>query len=434
MDFARGRKTISRLHFLRESQHWTLEKIHNYQLQKLNELLIQAKQNSSYYNKKLNSVKLPLKSLNNLHELPILTKKDIRNNQQEIRCSNIPTTRFVQSRTGGSTGEPMVYYWDKKGMDWNRASVYRSAEWANTALGEKTVQMSGSHFDFTQSQNIKNQIVYFLQRYKDLSVAILNDEILEDYYQQVIKFKPTSIWGYAGGLSIFAEFILDNHADTDFSFLKAIMTSSETLWPKQRKIINQAFGGNKVYDQYGSRELYIASECDFHEGYHIHSEIIVVEIVNDEGNSCKPGEVGKVILTDLTNYAFPFIRYEIGDLAIMGEPQQCKCGLWLPKLRSVEGRTADIVTFKDRKLTAPNFTLIFSDRKGVQAFQIRQKIINELEVAIVPDKDYTKEFEKYIMESIKSMVPKDTKVTLIKEKEIVPPESGKRRFIISEIS
>ena len=351
MDFVRGRKTISRLRFLRESQYWSLEKIHNYQLQKLNKLLIQAKQNSPYYNKKLNHVKLPLKSLKNLQELPILRKTDIRSNQQEIMCTNISTNRFVQSRTGGSTGEPMVYYWDKRGMDWNRASVYRSAEWANTALGEKTVQMSGSHFDYTQSQNIKNKVVFFLQRYKDLSVAILNNEILEDYYQQVIRFKPTSIWGYAGGLSIFAEFILENHADSDFSFLKAVMTSSETLWPKQREIINHAFGGDKVYDQYGSRELYIASECDFHEGYHIHSESIITEIINDEGNNCKPGEIGRVLLTDLTNYAFPFIRYEIGDVGIMEEPNQCKCGLWLPRLQSIEGRTADIVTFKPEDLS-----------------------------------------------------------------------------------
>ncbi len=226
MDFARGRKTISRLHFLRESQHWTLEKIHQWQLEKLNNLLAQAKQHSPFYRNALKSAKFPLKSLEEIQALPILTKTDIRNNQQELKCSNIPESRFVQSRTGGSTGEPMFYYWDKRGMDWNRASVYRSAEWANTTLGEKTIQMSGSHFDYTQSQSLKNQIVFFLQRYKDQSVAFLNDEILENYYQQLIQYKPTSIWGYASGLAIFAEFILKYHPTADLDFLKSIMTSS----------------------------------------------------------------------------------------------------------------------------------------------------------------------------------------------------------------
>ena len=434
LDLLRGRNTIQRLHFLRQSQHWNSGQITAWQLQKLNGLLTQAKNNSPFYQTRLANLVLPLKSLTDVTKIPILTKTDIRQNQQAIRCTNIPSARFVESRTGGSTAEPMFYFWDKQGMDWNRASVYRSAEWAQTSLGERTIQMSGSNFDNTQAKSLQNKIVYFLQRYRHFTVAYLNKEIMERYYQELLVFRPSSIWGYASGLSIFADFINEQHPATDFSFLKAIMTSSEMLWPEQRIRINQAFGGNKVFDQYGSRELYMAAECKAHKGYHVHAEVIFAEIVDVHGNACKPGVTGRVILTDLSNHAFPFIRYEIGDLGVMEEPGQCECGMWLPRIRSVEGRIADVITLKDRILTAPNFATLFSDKRGIKAYQIRQDKIDEIEVVMVPDDHYSSEFEHYVRGAIESMVAGQAIVKTTLTDEIKVPESGKRRFIVSSIS
>lgn len=433
-DILRGRKTIKRLKFLRKSQHWDLITIQKWQLSRLNELILQAKHNSDFYKDKLSHITTPLRSLQEIENLPILTKNDIRQHQNDIKCKNIEPSRFVESRTGGSTGEPMFYFWDKRGMDWNRASVYRSAEWANTYLGEKTIQMSGSHFDYTQSQNIKTKLVYFLQRYKDLPAGYLTDEIMEKYYQELVKYRPTSIWGYASAIDIMAKYIDLHHPNTDFYFLKAIMTSSEMLWPKQRKNINRVFGGNKVFDQYGSRELYIAAECSEHDGYHVHSEVILAEVVNADGKRCSDGEMGKIVLTDLTNHAFPFIRYEIGDLGIMNSEEQCNCGMFLPKIKSVQGRIADVITLKDRMLTAPNFATLFSDIRGIEAYQIRQNKVDEIEIVMVPDENYSDEFSNYVKSAVESMVGEQAIVKLKIVKSIEVPESGKRRFIVSNIS
>ncbi len=434
IDFLRGRKTIQRLHQLRKSQHWPLKKIKQWQLDKLNLLLQQAHQHSEFYRDRLSEIKLPLQSLTEISQIPLLTKEDIRSNQQQIKCKNIPPERFVESRTGGSTGEPMFYFWDKRGMDWNRASVYRSAEWANTKLGEKTIQMSGSHFDESQAQSIHNKIVYFLQRYKDFSVAYLDEEKLNKYYHELLRYRPTSIWGYASGLGIFADYIEKVHPGTDFSFLTAIMTSSEMLWPEQRECINRAFGGEKVFDQYGSRELYMAAECAEHSGYHFHAEVILAEVVDPLGQACKTGEMGKIVLTDLSNHAFPFIRYDIGDLGIMAEEGRCECGMSLPKLSSVQGRTADVITLSDRILTAPNFATLFSDFRGIQAYQIRQDKIDEIEVFLVPDENYLDEFESYVRKSIEQMVEQKARVKTHLVDKIEVPESGKRRFVVSNIS
>lgn len=432
-DRVRGRRTIERLRFLRQSQHWQPERLRQWQLERLNLLLEQARTASPFHRERLRELALPLRSLDQLDQLPILTKAQIKANFDAIKATNLGRTRYVLSRTGGSTGEPMFYFWDKAGMDWNRASVYRSAEWAGTALGERALQMSGSHFDFHQGQKLLNKVVYALQRYRDCSVAAATEQQLEQYYGLLRRFRPTAIWGYASGVDQFARHIDERRGGAEFPFLRAILTSSETLRPEQRSRINRVFGADKVFDNYGSREMYIGAECSAHAGYHLHAEVLLVEIVDAAGRTCSPGERGRVVLTDLSNHAFPFIRYEIGDLAVMGAPEVCPCGVRLPRLQSLEGRIADIVVLRDRVLTPPNFATLFSDKPGIRAYQIVQDSIDELKVIMEPDEDFSETTRDYIARSIEEMVAGQARVRIITDEPIHVPESGKRRFVVSSV-
>ncbi len=434
MDTLRGRRTIERLHFLRRSQHWTPHELAQWQLDRLNDLLAQAKANSPYYAKALAHIALPLKALSDIEQLPVLDKPIIRANFEGLQCTNLPRSRFVQNRTGGSTGEPTIYFWDKRGMDWNRGSVYRSAEWAGTALGERTAQMSGSIHDRTESQKLQNRIVYFLQRYRDFPVGTLTDEILETYFQEICAYKPTAIWGYASGANAFAEYIEREHPGADLRFLKAIITSSETLRDDQRERINRVFGSTVVHDNYGSREMYIGAECSQHDGYHLHADVLYVEVVDEHNRACKPGERGRILLTDLSNHAFPFIRYEIGDVGIMAEPKPCPCGVTLPKLAKVEGRIADLITLSDRVLTAPNLTLQFINLGGVNGFQVRQDAPNRLDLYIVPGEGYGPAVRAYALNALRLIAGPTVNVALHEVDDIAVPESGKRRFVISTVT
>ena len=434
LDFARGRRTINRLHFLRKSQYWNRLELQKWQLDRLNELLLVARNHTNFHASALAGTKLPLSNLNALADLPILTKAAIRENVEALQNRSLPRSRFIKNRTGGSTGEPMVYYWDKRGQDWNRASVYRSAEWADVALGEKTVTMSGSHFDYTQTQNLFSRFVYFLQRYRDFPVAYLDDDLLERYFQELLVFRPSSIWGYASGIHTFARFIERKHPGADFGFLRALVTSSETLRPDQRIEINRVFGDGKVYDNYGSREMYIGGECKVHEGYHVHSEVIIVEVVDQHNRACPPGVPGRVLLTDLSNHAFPFIRYEVGDMASLAPESICACGVSLPRLQALEGRIADVIVLRDRILTPPNLTIVLSDLRGIKAYQVRQDSIDALQILIVPDIDYTPAFSDYVLDAMRALVDGQATVSLKLVDDIPIPESGKRRYIISTVS
>lgn len=433
-DLLRGRRTIDRLRFLRRSQYWDRAALDRWQLERLNSLLQTARDHSPYYARQLAGLSLPLTSLTDLANLPVLSKQAIRQNFDALQNISLPRSRFVLSRTGGSTGEPMFYYWDKRGQDWNRASVYRSAEWAGVALGEKTVQMSGSHFDYSRAQSLFSRLVYALQRYRDFPVAFINDALLERYYHKLLAFRPTSIWGYASGIDAFAGFIEKKYPRSDLHFLRSLVTSSETLRPEQRIRINRVFGEGKVYDNYGSREMYIGAECRAHNGYHVHAEVLIAEVVDKNNQPCPPGTPGRVLLTDLSNHAFPFIRYEIGDVAALAAECVCPCGVTLPRLQSLQGRIADVLVLADRILTPPNFATLFSDLRGIKAYQIRQDRIDEIKLLLVPDKDYVPAFSDYVLGAIRSMVDGQATVTLELVEDLPVPESGKRRYIISTVS
>lgn len=433
LDRIRGRANMERLTFLRESQYWPPERLAAWRTERLNSLLMQARDYSPFYRERLKGLSLPLASLDDLKALPVLKKSDIKNNRERIKCTHLPRGRFLPGRTGGSTGEALHYYYDKEGRDWNRASVYRSQEWAGTSLGEKTVQMSGSHYDYERSEKLFWKAVLFLQRYRSLPVSYVNDAVFSGYFNEIHRFKPTSIWGYASGITLFSQYIRQNHPGADFNFLKAVITSSENLNDRQRRTIESAFGTGKVYDHYGSREFYMASECRIHAGYHIHGEVLLLEVVDPQNNPCPPGKMGRILITDLSNRAFPFIRYEIGDVGVLAEDKPCPCGVTLPKLARVEGRIADLVKLPDRILTPPNLTIVLSDCDGVDQFQIVQKKKDQLDVHLVVNPRYTPENEKYIRDSLSQLIGPMTSLNILHVPSITVPASGKRRFVISEI-
>lgn len=432
-DLLRGRRNIERLRFLRESQFWPRERLRAWQLERLNALLLQARDHSSFHRERLAGTALPLASLDGLARIPILTKRDIQKNREAIVCGNIPESRREKARTGGSTAEPTHFFQDKSGMDWNRGTVYRSQEWSGTYLGERTVQMMGSHYDYSERQKLFMRFMLWLQRYRDMPVAFMSDALLETYVQELQGYRPTSIWGYSSAIHTLACFVEKRHPGMRFDFLKALVTSSETLFAHQREKINAVFGAGKVFDHYGSREMYMASECREHSGYHMHAETVMLEVVRADGSRTEPGETGRIVLTDLFNHVFPFIRYEVGDMGVIAPDVPCSCGVTLPKLARVEGRITDLLVLKDRILTSPNFTLLFTDHEGVDAYQFVQKRIDEVEVRIVRNDRYTPEVEAYLQRSLAHLMGPQTRFWLAYPDSIEVPRSGKRRYIISEV-
>ena len=141
-----------------------------------------------------------------------------------------------------------------------------------------------------------------------------------------------------------------------------------------------------------------------------------------------------MLITDLSNHVFPFIRYEIGDLGTLADTRSCACGVTLPRLARIEGRIADVLVLPDRLLTTPNIAVLMSDMRGIKSYQIRQDSLDEIKLYVVPDAHYTETVGQHVVDAFRKMTGDGVKIHLEIVPEIAVSESGKRRFIISSVS
>jgi len=170
--------------------------------------------------------------------------------------------------------------------------------------------------------------------------------------------------------------------------LLEVRTFGEVVEPRTRDACRAAWGVPLV-DMYSSQEVgYVALQCPGHEHYHVQSENLLVEVVDDDGHPCPPGSVGRVLVTTLHNFATPLLRYEVGDFAEVGPP--CPCGRGLPVLTRVLGRQRNMLTMPDGDQKWPVFrepaemqAATGVDLPPFQQFQVIQRSLTALEVMLV---------------------------------------------------
>jgi len=204
------------------------------------------------------------------------------------------------------------------------------------------------------------------------------------------RIDPKYLLTYPSNLSA----LLDRyeHGDTTPPSLRQIRTVGETLHPDLRERCRK-LGGIEIVDMYSSQEVgLIALQCPTSGLYHIQSESLIVEVLDDEGKPCKPGETGRVVITDLHNFATPLIRYEIRDYAEVGPT--CPCGRGLPTLSRIMGRRRNMVVFPDGRRHWP---LIGAHRyreiADIRQYQAIQHAVDDIEIRLVVDAPLSKEQE-----------------------------------------
>jgi len=422
------------LHFLRRTQWWSLELLKALQLKRLHSLLSHAYSNVPYYRKIFNKLKLTpnnIKTVKDLAKLPVLTKADIRNNINDMIAKNYEKKELLLSSTGGSTGEPLQFYTNKVASAWNMAVAYRAWEWAGYNIGDKIAYIWGAPQDISLHGSLKEKIYDRLFRLKMLDAFNITYHTLDKFIEEMRRFKPKVINAYPSAVDIVAKYLLENRKEADIS-PKAVLTSAEMLYPYQKKNIEKAFGC-PTFDYYSGRETSLhATECSYHAGYHTSIETAVVEFIKD-GQPVAPVELGEIVLTDLTNYAMPFIRYKIGDIGI-SSTRKCPCGRNLPLIEKVIGRTTDLIVKKDKGYVAgPALTLVVKKLHGIKQCQIIQEDLDNLTIKMVKGKEYSKKEIDYFLAEIKKFVGNmNIKVVYV---DTIPKErSGKFRFTISKVS
>jgi phenylacetate-CoA ligase len=165
--------------------------------------------------------------------------------------------------------------------------------------------------------------------------------------------------------------------------LRQVRTIGEAL-PAELRARCAAQLGAPVVDVYSAQEVgYIALQCPDGDGYHVMAERLVVEVLDDDGAPCRPGAIGRVVVSDLHNFATPILRYQLGDLAEVGAP--CRCGRGLPVLTRIVGRRRNMLTYPDGRTTWPLFAIPCRQAARYRELQLVQETVDTLRARVVPD-------------------------------------------------
>ena len=432
MRHPRDENIYTHLRMLRKTQWWTYSQLEQLQQKKLRALLEHAYENVPYYHKVFRELGLKpedIKTTNDLTKLPLLTKEDIRNNIDKLVAKNYSKQKLIPYSTGGSTGEPMNFFVDKTALSWNMAAAYREWSWGGYNIGDKMAYLWGAPQDISHQTELKTKLVDLIRRRILLDAFNMTEKTLDKYAGILIKFKPTVINAYASAIYLMAQYV-EKRGIEDIR-PKAILTSCEMLFDYQRETVERAFGC-EVFDYYSGRDTTLqAGECPEHSGYHLAIETGAIEFINGDEHVA-PGELGKIVLTDLCNYAMPCIRYEIGDLGVPSD-EICSCKRGLPLMEKVVGRVTDMITTREgTHIHGEFFTHLFYDTKGVKQFQFIQKTKDYAILKIIKEKGYSQAELDTIIRKIHKQCG-DMKID-IEFVEFIPlTRSGKYRFTISDV-
>lgn len=424
---------LKHLRYLEQSQYSPLELIKENQWTRLKKILEHSFKNTEFYRKrfiKLGIYPDDIKEWKNFEQLPLLNKEDIRENMEDMIAKNIPQNKLVPKKTSGSTGVSLEFFVDEDSLQWKRACTIRHNRWAGWNIGDRVAAIWGNPEHYKNWRMRLRNI--FLDRYTYLDTLKMSDSDMENFYKNILRRKPAIIFGHAHSLYLFSKFLETKGWSPPRP--KGLISTAMVLHNFERNKIEEIFGC-KVTNRYGCEEVsLIASECEKHQGPHMNLDTLVVEVIRN-GKSVIPGETGSIVVTDLTNYGMPFIRYKVGDIGIISD-KICSCGRNFPMLQSIEGRISDYIVTPDGKYISgisltENFAMLLPE---VKQLQIVQERIDLLTLRIVKARDYKIDTEQKIRNLALDRFGHNMACELNYVDSIPQDPSGKYRFCISKVT
>jgi phenylacetate-CoA ligase len=436
-----GSTLLALLYQLEQSQWWTPEQLRRQQSAQLGQLLEHAWRSIPFYREQLAQAGYRGRTEDPfavLQTLPILTRAILQEDMDRIRSSQIPESHggTYPRETSGSTGRPVKLLGTGVTNLFWRAFAVREHLWHGRDFSAKLAAIRWARKDAWMPPEGKLTSTWGppLDGLFDTGPgAFLNVAAdTEAQLQWLQRTDPGYVISYPSQLAVLAEESLKR--DLRLPQLREVRTVGETVTERQRELCQEAWGVS-LTDMYSCEEAgYLALQCPQSGEYHVQAENIVLEILDDNGSSCKRGEVGRVVITGLHNFATPLLRYELGDFAEVGAA--CPCGRGLAVIRRILGRMRNRIRLPDGSSRFP----YLGERKereriapGILQFQYVQKSLDEIEYRIVTAARLTKEQEQQLRQFIIGNFGASFRVNITYHQEIPRSPSGKYEEFISEL-
>ena len=414
------------------SEWWSPERLLENQMRQISALLKHAATTVPYYQKTLSGhppALLARMTMDAFGELPLLRRADIQNAGRELASNAIPSNHgsVFEIRSSGSTGRPIRVLGTRlTSMIYPRALSMRGHLWHRRDLSAKNVDIRTAKTAGQPGKKPRWSLVpdggenVLLDI--NLPIGVLLDKLIHEdpVYMQT---HPYTLKG-----------LIENSLERKVrpESLREVRTFGEVLEPDIRAAARTHWDV-LVADNYSAMELgTIAIQCPECEHLHVQSESVLLEVLRDDGTPCSPGEIGRVVVTALHNFAMPLIRYELGDYAEVGEA--CACGRGLPVLTRVIGRHRNFLVMPSGEKRFPEAWKMLSDiAPEIRQFQLTQETVEAIVIKLVVAAPVTKAKEQQLANYLTEKFSHEFDYKFVYVEDIPRGASGKFEEFISEV-
>jgi phenylacetate-CoA ligase len=363
-----------------------------------------------------------------LPRVPVLTKRTILDHEHDLRVSPGKGPVF-ERKTSGSTGMTLHFRKTAEALARNDAVMYRCYRWYGIDIGDRQVRFWGVPVAWRSRtrERLKDLVANRIR----VSAFDLSPAACANQHARIARFRPDYFYGYTSAIYAFAVICEEMGLSLRELPLKAVVCTAEKMYPHHREALERLFSC-PVVDEYGSSENgVIAFECR-RGRMHMMSDHLAIEFVDERGAPVAPGERGRVVITDLSSYAMPLIRYDIGDVGA-ASAEACGCGITLPLMEIVEGRKEDFIRTESGKLVHAAYLCYTLKDDAVREFKMYQKAVNSLLVQIVKSPRFTPDTERALEGRLRAALGQAARIRFEYLDAIPREASGKLRYFVSEV-
>lgn len=409
---------------------WSESQLIDYQNQRLREIVAYCYENVPYYKNVFDKIGLKpfdIRTIEDLGKIPFLDKIKVRQAGTELVSREFDPKKLFKSHTSGSTGTPMLVYFSPEtcpaqwGFVWARArpGVRRGDRYASFQ-SQLLVEPDRKKPPFWRMNYIAKQRLY--------SVWHLQDENLKYYFEDLNSFKPEYIQGYPSAMYIVAEYM--KRKGLFFAHqLKAALSIFETVQGIHKETIEEVWQC-PLWDQYGQGErvgIITLYECG---NYHYDMDFSIIEFIPVENNENE--EIAEIVGTSFINKAWTLLRYRTGDLVLIDRNSRCHCGRPGPVIKSVIGRTGDIITTPDGRRVM-NVTSVVRDVPGLVELQVVHSKVDEIIINVARSSSYNQDSENTILSRLGDSFGPSIALKINYVDRIERTSGGKFKAIVSKL-
>ncbi|MEQ1768606.1 MAG: hypothetical protein ABL879_02095 [Devosia sp.] len=413
---------------LLESQYWSHDKIVAEQRAYLTQLLRHAKKAVPFYRARLDGVLSQSGEVDwaRWEELPVLTRSEALAHNDALASTDLPAHQGAtrQSFTSGSTGPALRVVDSQLSAMYLQAAVHRMQSWHRMDFARDLVLWFGEDSSVAPPPGGEHQGFWG----PPWSARATGRRIVINRYagtDDVLKLLLEPSVGYFSARPAAADAAAQEALRLGTKVaLDGIFTFSTGVRQDEREDFRKAFGARAIVPYSAKEGHLVACQCPTGTHFHINEELVFVEIVDAQGHGCAPGEVGRVLVTPLYNYAMPFVRYELGDLAAFGPP--CQCGRTLRVLDHIAGRVTHMFRLPGDRRVSMSLSPAVQEAFGARYWQIAQVEPLLIEVRYVPSRKDSGD-ERQVIDIIRQKTVPEMQVRFSRRVDLNRPDG--RKFI-----